>query len=54
MKEYNCSIRVHSRHHLELKTEYPLAADTKKNRIQDGFLFFLSQPAEYYKKKDRD
>ncbi len=41
MKEYNCSIRVHSRHHLELKSEYPLLKDKKLTDYQMDFYFFF-------------
>ena len=44
MKEYNCSVRVHSRHHLELKSEYPLLQDAKKTDYKmDCYFFFPSQ-----------
>jgi len=44
MKEYNCNVRIHSRHHLELKSEYPLQTDTKMADYEMNFyLFFPNQ-----------
>ena len=40
MKNYNCSIRIHSRHHLELKSEYPLFKDSRKTSYQMDLYFF--------------
>ena len=41
MKEYNCSIRIHSRHHLEMKSEYPLLKDKKQTDYKMDFYFFF-------------
>ena len=40
MKQFNCSVRAHSRHHLELKTEYPLISGLKKTRYRMDLYFF--------------
>ncbi len=41
MKEYNCSIRIHSRRHLELKSLYPLQPGTKRTDYEMNFFFFF-------------
>ena len=43
MNTYNCDVRPHSRHHLELKSEYPLlnATDRKKRKFEMDFYFFF-------------
>jgi len=41
MKEYNCSVRDHSRHHLELKSEYPLETYSRMIDYEMNFYFFF-------------
>ena len=44
MKQFNCAVRAHSRHHLELKSEYPLERESRKTRYSmDLYFFFPSQ-----------
>lgn len=44
MRNFNCSVRAHSRHHLELKSEYPLIKDSGKTRYRmDLYFFFPNQ-----------
>uniref|UniRef100_UPI002639D232 hypothetical protein n=1 Tax=Oceanispirochaeta sp. TaxID=2035350 RepID=UPI002639D232 len=39
--EYNCSLKVHSRHHLELKSVYPLLDESGLTRYDMSFYFFF-------------
>jgi len=51
MKEHNCSIRIHSRHHLELKSEYPLLKDDRKTKYLMNFYFFFPSQLNVTKKR---